>query len=224
VYYIVFMSENLKKRAVQSRAVQTRDSLVRAALREFAEQGFGGASTRAIAKRAGVAQSALPYHFSTKEALWRAAADRIFDIFRTRLDARRTALEGVDASTRTRLVLIDFVRLVAEHPELHLFMLQEGAGQSKRLEWLVATHARPFMLWFRALVEEGDGFAQELSGSPEHAIYMLIGAASTPYALAPEFKLSTDEDPFSKEMVEAHAEAVVGLFLKRPNEPGETDS
>ena len=44
----------------------------------------------------------------------------------------------------------------------------------------------------------------------------LIGAASTPYALAPEFELSMSKDPFSKEMVEAHAHAVVELFFDDP--------
>ncbi|MBW2241190.1 MAG: TetR/AcrR family transcriptional regulator, partial [Deltaproteobacteria bacterium] len=148
-----------KTRTTQQRSLDTRDSLVGAALREFAKRGFDGASTRAIAKRAGVAQSAVPYHFSTKEALWRAAADRIFDIFRSQLDARLAGLEGVDESTRTRLVLIDFVRLVAKHPELHRFMLQEGVERTARLEWLVATHVRPFLQWFRELILGVEGFA-----------------------------------------------------------------
>jgi AcrR family transcriptional regulator len=155
-------------------------------------------------------------HFSTKEALWRAAADRIFGVFRSKLQARLEGLEGVDASTRTRLVLIEFVRLVAEHPELHRFMLQEGTGHSERLEWLVATHARPFILWFRERVHGVEGFGRGASIRPDHLVYMLIGAASTPYALAPEFELSMGKDPFSKEMVEAHAHAVVELFFDDP--------
>ena len=53
---------------------------------------------------------------------------------------------------------------------------------------------------------------------------MLIGAVSTPYALAPEFEMSTGENPFSKKMVEAHARAVVELFFDHPDGSKENDS
>ena len=65
-------------RRPQQRSVATRERLVEAALAVFASHGFEGATTREIASRAGVALAALPYHFTTKEALWKAAADRIF--------------------------------------------------------------------------------------------------------------------------------------------------
>ena len=47
--------------------------LLDAALVEFAAHGFAGASTRAIAERAGAHQPQINYHFSSKEALWQAA-------------------------------------------------------------------------------------------------------------------------------------------------------
>ena len=49
-----------------------RQSLIEAATVEFARNGFAGASTRAIAIRAGAHQPQINYHFSSKEALWRA--------------------------------------------------------------------------------------------------------------------------------------------------------
>src|SRR5215831_18051772 len=82
-------------RAPQQRSVETRDRLVDAALQEFATHGFDGATTREIARRAGVALAALPYHFTTKEALWRAAADRIFALLGDTFRARFTGLAGV---------------------------------------------------------------------------------------------------------------------------------
>ena len=59
------------------------EALLDAALHEFAAHGFDGASTRAIATRAGVHQPQINYHFDSKEALWRAAVDHLF----ARLDA-----------------------------------------------------------------------------------------------------------------------------------------
>ena len=73
-----------------------------AALAIYAARGFEGATTRAIAERAGVALAALPYHFETKEALWRAAADRIFGLLRERFEGLLRGLEGVDVRERLR--------------------------------------------------------------------------------------------------------------------------
>ena len=44
----------------------TRASLIEAAVHEFAAHGFDGASTRAIAMRAGVHQPQINYHFASK--------------------------------------------------------------------------------------------------------------------------------------------------------------
>src|SRR5512134_2768367 len=91
-------------RRPQQRSLDTRDRLVEAALHVFAEHGFEGATTRAIARRAGVALAALPYHFSTKEALWRAAADCIFALLAETFRNRLAGLDGVDSPTRLRLL------------------------------------------------------------------------------------------------------------------------
>src|SRR5512134_1304657 len=110
-------------RRPQQRSLDTRDRLVEAALHVFAEHGFEGATTREIARRAGVALAALPYHFETKEALWRAAVDRIFGLLADRFAGALPGLAASEARERPRQLLRDFVRFAAEHPELHRFML-----------------------------------------------------------------------------------------------------
>src|SRR5262249_12965015 len=162
---------------------------VDAALQEFATHGFDGATTREIAGRAGVALAALPYHFTTKEALWRAAADRIFALLGDTFRKRFTGLEGVDLATRLRLIMRDVVRYAAARAEVHRFMIQEGMRQGPRLEWLVETHVRPMYDAVRAMVEAAQREGLGPIGRPEHLHYMLIGAASSAYALSAEFEL-----------------------------------
>ena len=180
---------------------------------EFAARGFDGAATRAIATRAGVAQAVVLYHFKTKDDLWKAAADRIQRELREQYQTRAAGLEGVDVRTRARLLVGDYVRFAAKHPELHRFMLQEGTEPSERLEWLVDTHVRPQVQMFRELVRDLEADGVTIRGRADHLWYMLIGAAATPYAVAPEFELVMDADPFSDDMVEAHVEAVLQLFF-----------
>jgi len=203
------------ERRPQQRSLDTRERLVEAALQVFASHGFEGATTREIARRAGVALAALPYHFTTKEALWKAAADRIFgrlgDSFRRRLEG----LEGVELPTRLRLILGDFVRFQAAHPELHRFMIQEGIARTPRLEWLVETHIRPIYGFVQAMVEAAQRAGMAPLGRPEHLHYMLIGAASSVYALAAEFELLTGESPNSEALVAEHVATLERLFFPK---------
>jgi len=55
-----------------ARGGQARDALVRAALRIFAAKGYADASTREIARAAGVNVAAIHYYFGDKEGLYRA--------------------------------------------------------------------------------------------------------------------------------------------------------
>ena len=201
------------KRRPQQRSVDTRERLVDAALQEFATHGFDGATTREIARRAGVALAALPYHFTTKEALWRAAADRIFALLSETFRARVSGLEGVDLTTRLRLILRDFVRFAAAHPELHRFMVQEGMRKSPRLSWLVEAHVRPMYDAVRAMVEAAQREGMAPIGRPEHLHYMLIGAASSAYALSAEFELLTGEPANQEALVAEHVAALERMFF-----------
>jgi AcrR family transcriptional regulator len=50
----------------------TRNKIIKAAARIFAESGYEGASIRSIVARADVNQAAISYHFGSKEGLYRA--------------------------------------------------------------------------------------------------------------------------------------------------------
>lgn len=208
-----------RARRPQQRSTETRQRLVDAASHEFALHGFAGATTRAIAQRADVAQSAIPFHFTTKEALWKAAAESLMSILRDQLMSRAQGLEGVDIRTRARLLVTEFVRFGAAHPQFHRFMLQEGKSSSERLEWLVENHIRGFMEHSIEAVRELEADGVPLPAPPEELMYMLIGAATTRYTLAPEFQMITSRDAFEKDAIDRHAEAVLRLFFPQLLEP-----
>lgn len=62
----------------RSTAAARRDEVLDAALVEFAERGFEGASTEDIARRAGISQPYLFRLFGTKKELFKASAARCF--------------------------------------------------------------------------------------------------------------------------------------------------
>jgi TetR/AcrR family transcriptional regulator len=63
----------------QHRAEITRNSILKAALHEFANFGLAGARVDAIARRAGVNKQILYYHFGSKEDLFRATLASVYD-------------------------------------------------------------------------------------------------------------------------------------------------
>lgn len=59
------------------RGEATRERLVTAALELFGRRGYEGVGAREIAASAGAPLSAIPYHFGTKDALYRAVLARV---------------------------------------------------------------------------------------------------------------------------------------------------
>lgn len=59
------------------RGEESRQRMIEAGLDVFGRYGFDGASTRMLAERANVNLAAIPYHFGSKEGLYRAVAEHI---------------------------------------------------------------------------------------------------------------------------------------------------
>ena len=75
-------------------AEQTRQALIRAALKLFGAKGFDGTSTREIAAAARANIGSIAYHFGGKEGLRLACADFIVESDFSRLVARMNNLAG----------------------------------------------------------------------------------------------------------------------------------
>jgi AcrR family transcriptional regulator len=104
-------------------ATDLRDRVLRAARAAFDAQGFDGASLRAIARGAGTTIGMIYYYFPTKDALWDAVIDEVYQRFlreiaavmaapgtlraRLREMARHIASLGDDERTVIRLALRD---------------------------------------------------------------------------------------------------------------------
>src|SRR5213595_3367687 len=95
----------------------SRERILDASLVEFAKHGYEGATTASVARRIGVTQPLIHYHFGSKEALWRAAVELAFS-------QMVGLLEGMDEEStmdpreRMREIVRRFVRFSAKHPEV----------------------------------------------------------------------------------------------------------
>jgi len=188
----------------------TRERILEASVETFAEKGFLGASTREIARRAGTNQGLITYHFKSKDELWRAAANSIFERLGSQLAERLDALELADPRERAREAIRQYVRFAAAHPELFRIMVDEGRVADDRMKWLVDAHLRPrFEAISKGLIEIV-GIDESLV---PHAFYVLAGAASLMFAVAPECRRVTGLDPRTAQAVETHADYVARLLV-----------
>ena len=169
-------------------SADAKDRILSAARRSFATAGFEGASTRQIAADAGVAQSLLLYHFGSKDALWRAVMDALFENLRSRAVRDGTVRERLEAAVRA------FIDLCAEDADLHRIITIEGRHQNERLKWLVEKHLRDNYRASVDLIRQGQAEGCVRAGDPTLLYYSFIAIAGTTFSLAPEIGLLTGNE------------------------------
>ncbi|MFD3520884.1 TetR/AcrR family transcriptional regulator [Streptomyces sp. NPDC058653] len=106
---------------VRMSAEERRESVIRAAITEFARTGYHGTSTEAIARRVGVSQPYLFRLFPNKQSIFLAASERCL------LDVRgifEAASEGLDAEEAVHAMGTAYQRLIAEDPEKLMMQMQ----------------------------------------------------------------------------------------------------
>jgi TetR/AcrR family transcriptional regulator len=206
----------LSDRITRPSADPTRDRIVAAAADLFAERSFDGATTREIAARAGVTQPLLNYHYRSKDELWRAAVDSLFESLTRSMTAHRDGLGDLDDVASAKLRVREFVLFSARNPQLHRIITQECKADGARMDYLVEHHVRPLYESTVALFEHlvHDGVVAPIPAP--HLYYILTGAGPTMFVLAPECRRLTGLDPEADEVIEAHADAVCTLLFGQP--------
>ncbi len=134
-----------RKRAEQQRSLETRTSILDAAIAEFAERGFEAASIRAIADRLGLQHPLITYHYRSKDILWRAAAEHAFAQIRGGWDVSAPETVDFPPLARLREEYAILYRYTVAFPEFHRFMRQESLTNNPRLKWVAETVLAPLL-------------------------------------------------------------------------------
>lgn len=198
----------------------TRDVILDAAERRFAERGFAAVSVREIAGDAGLRnQASLYHHFRHKRALYEAVLARGIEPILALLaeSAAAPGHEGYGEAFVDRLVLY-----LADHPHLPR-LIQRAVLEDRRY----LPSALPRLL--KPLYEGGLEVLAERGGSWEPAdlphlataLYLLIFGY---FASAALFEAVTQQDPRSPAAVQRQRRflkaALAKLFATDPPRPG----
>jgi AcrR family transcriptional regulator len=203
------------RRAEQQRALETRAAILNAALTEFASKGFEAASIRSIADRIGLQHPLITYHYRSKEILWEAVAEYVFERIRHEWDAWLTETPPARAADRVKLVYQALFRFTVDFPEFHRFMLQEFLVYSPRLQWLADTVLKPLINWLLPQIRAAQDEGTLPQVEPILLHYLLISLTSTLSGFGPEMRATSNISASDPAVVDAYWQMIEKLVFDR---------
>ncbi|MFC4249921.1 TetR/AcrR family transcriptional regulator [Sinimarinibacterium flocculans] len=177
--------------------METRQRMLAAALRLFAERGFYGASMDQIARELDLTKQALIHHFGTKEKLYGAVLVAISERLMTEA-IQPTEVES--ASAFADAVSRIYLRTL-QHREDTLLLMRELLDNRRRAAQAGTWYLKPFLDGLADLLRRDPNWQEEDEGSIFTHVYQVLGAINY-FAVS----TATLENMYSVEHVEAMQE------------------
>jgi AcrR family transcriptional regulator len=155
-------------------AQERRRAIIRAVQRVFAERGFDGTTTRALAEAAGVSEALLFKHFPTKEALFEAMQESCCSEQDLATSER---LQALDPSASTLVLLVHFLvsKMVGvrsadpDRQDLFRLILRSLAGDGELTRVLHRRFAKEWIVKagesLEAAIRDGDAVESPFSAN-----------------------------------------------------------
>lgn len=201
------------------------ERLLDAAIELFAELGYDGVSTGAVAKAAGMTQSMVHYYFGSKATLWEAAVERVMRRRGGSFEIREQDLQDLDPLSRLKVIIRRFVAANAGDPDLTRILIHEGIARTPRLRWLAERFMRPgYLLFNRAIQDAIDaGLVRDLP--PRDVTNIIVGASTSTFSLSAllaevyddEGALAPDADRLSDTLIDI---LLSGIAVPRSDRKG----
>jgi AcrR family transcriptional regulator len=181
--------------------LQTRERLLEASGRLFAERGFRKVTVREICRAAQANVAAVNYHFGDKLGLYRELLQTGIDVMRETTTAARDAGFGQSAEEQLRSFISVFLQRMLSHSGdtwLHLLINRELQDPTPMLDAFVEQGVRPRIEYLSSIVAQllrvpvSDVRVRRCVGSVQSQCLM---ARPNPIAqrLFPEYKLTARE-------------------------------
>jgi AcrR family transcriptional regulator len=191
--------------------------LLEAAMEEFAERGYAGASMAAAAARAGVAKALIYHYFPGKPALFKAVVRSFIQPVFAEAERLVAAHPGPRAELLRRLIELGYARVASEHRQRVLFKLL--LAEADRFPELGAFYHAEVLsrgLALVAAVLRAGMEAGEFRGDPANA-EGLAAVVMAPVAMSSVWRimLGPEKAPPLDAMREAHLALVLGGLADR---------
>jgi len=193
----------------------TRQKLLAAARREFADSGLAGARVDEIAARAGVNKQLVYHYFGDKDALYLAVLEWVYEEIRAQ--ERNLKLAGLPPREAIRKLVESSFDHLAAHPDFILLLNDENRGgarhvrTSRRLE---AMHS-PLVSLVSKILGEGVREGVFRRGiNPVHLYISIAGLSYFFFSNTPTLSAIFGKDLASPTARRARRKHVVDLVLQ----------
>lgn len=184
-----------------------RPKLLEAAIYEFAEKGFAGASTAGIARRAGVPQPLVHHHFKSKELLFDAVLEYLFQELGKDLQAH-------EGAHNIRVIVRGLVGFTARHPQLLRIWVMESGKNSPHATRIATAFVKPLTDQMIPLVLDAMQRGEIPEMDPGLFLYSVRGLVAYPFLVPDQIHL-THGNPNAPAFIEAYADAVCKILFQK---------
>lgn len=153
-----------------------KQAILDAALIVFARDGFHGASLASIAEKASVLAPLIPYHFGSKDNLWRATVEYALGDLNREADTIKRASRGLAPLDRLSLQIRSFTHFAARYPDHFGLLCSEARPGSERFEWIKENFTGGFRDSLKTLLQEAQEAKLIRDVSLDHLSFILMGA------------------------------------------------
>lgn len=192
---------------------RSRNAILQAAIREFAEQGIAGARTGSIARAAHVNKALLYYYFKDKESLYGASLDRIFEqMGQHMMEVLDRDLPPGQKMLAYAATYFDFIaRHDVNRNLVQMEMMRAGHG-SPHLQRIARQYFQPLFKRLSEVLREGIASGEFRPINPVQFIPSMVALVVFYFINAPVMKTMMDFDPLSPKRIAERRAAVLDFL------------
>lgn len=203
----------VKGKRVQARQQDqdSRSAILRAALREFGQEGFGGARTEHIAEAADVNIAMLFYHFKNKEQLYGAVLEEVVaGLAKAVMPALQSNLPPAEKLLAYISAHFDYVAQSPVRPCLvQREMMRSGRSGSPHIRRLAKLYFAPVQRKFNHMVEEGISSGEFRNVDIENLIYSAVAVINSYFTSRPVIEVLSGSNSLTPARIQKRKQQVI---------------
>ncbi len=192
----------------------SREELLEAALKAFAERGYEGVSVRELTRQWDVSHNLIHHHFGSKEGLWKAAVDH----------AVRKLPEGIndllspDAPEGEEIERIHeasyrIALMAATHTDYFKVLMDESSQGGPRFDYIYENYMKATTETVQTFFERAHARGEARAMPPGVGHIILLGAIGTPFTMRALAERLVKEGNRRPPTVEEGARAVADILV-----------
>lgn len=193
---------------------ESRAAILKAAVREFANEGIAGARTDAISAAAKVNKALLYYYFKDKEALYGAVLDQVFGSLKKNVyKALSDELPPPERILAYAGAHFDYIASNPLYPKIvQAEMMRAGRGKTVHFERIVTQYFRPIFTVVAETLRQGIARREFRNVDPANFIPSMIALIVFHFNSAPVMQMMTGIDPMSPKSLAMRRAAVLDFI------------